>query len=88
MSARELKWNWDGTRDRETLIVRRMLYDNPKQVIEDYEEDYLKELFLKKLHLFDRINKNFWKLILKVSDEEVDRAAKENPRCGFRVWNL
>jgi len=84
----ELKWSWDGTRDRETLIVRRMLYDNPKQVIEDYGKDYLKKLFLEKIHLFDRVNENFWRVILKVSDEEIDRATKENPRLGCKIWNL
>jgi hypothetical protein len=73
----ELKGNWDRIKDRETLIIRRMLYDNPKQVLEDYENEYLKKLFLRKIHLFDRINRNFWKIILKVSDKEINRATKK-----------
>jgi len=85
---RELRWSWDGARDRETLIVRRMLHDDPKQVIKDYEIDFLRELYLKKLHLFDKINKNFWKLALKVSDEEIDRATDKNPRLSCKVWNV
>ena len=84
---REQKWSWDGARDRETLIVRRMERDDPKEVLKDYGRERLKEIFLKNLHRFDRINANFWKLILKVSDEEIDRAAKESPRFGIKIWD-
>jgi hypothetical protein len=73
--ARELKWSWDGAKDRETLIIRRMLYDDPIQVFKDYD-------------LFDKINRNFWKFILKITDEEIGKVARENPHLAFRFWDV
>jgi len=87
IEEREQRWNWDKTRDRTVLIVRRMQYDHPLEVLSDYGKEFLKEVFLKKYHMFDRLNRNFWRVILKVSDEELEEAVRDNPRLRIKIWN-
>ena len=84
---KELKYNWDGVNNRELLIIRRMLYDNPREVYWEYDRGFLKKLFLDNLHLFDKLNRNFWKLALKVSDEEFNRKAEVNFSLSCRIWD-
>ena len=84
---RELSWAWDKTEDRDTLILRRMLYDNPKEVLKDYGVEKLKEIFVEKYRQFDKRNRNFWKLILKVKDDEVEQSTERSLRGSDRLWN-
>ena len=88
IKRKELKYNWDRVNNRKMLIIRRMLYDNPREVYWEYDREFLKKLFLDNLHLFDKLNRNFWKLALKVSDEEFNRKAKENFRLSCKIWNF
>jgi hypothetical protein len=87
ISDKEAKYNWDRTQDRETLIIRRMLYDNPREVVKDYGIDYLKKLFTERLHLFDKLNINFWKIVLSVSDEEIEEIKRKNFRFRCQIWD-
>ena len=82
-----LKLNWDGVESRTELSIREMLYADPRDVLAKHEEEELKEIFLTYIHRFDKRNKSFWKLILEVSDEEYDRAIRENFREANKVWN-
>ncbi len=84
---KEFFWAWDRTEDRDTLILRRMLYDNPKEVLKDYGVEKLKEVFVEKYRQFDRRNRNFWKLILKVKDDELEQSAERSFRGPDRLWN-
>ena len=84
---KELPWAWDKAEDRDTLILRRMLYDNPKEVLEDYGVEKLKKIFIEKYRQFDKRNRNFWKLILKVKDGEVEQRTERSLRCSDRLWN-
>ena len=84
---KELSWAWDKAEDRDTLILRRMLYDNPKEVLKDYGVEKLKKIFIEKYRQFDKRNRNFWKLILKVKDDEVEQSAERSLRGSDRLWN-
>ncbi len=81
-----MKFDWNRCRSEKELAIRRMLWDDPVSVLRDYDRDYLRELFLGNLHRFDRVNLNFWKWCLKISDEEINRRAKENFRLACQIW--
>lgn len=83
---KELKYSWDGERSRDILIIRRMNWDDPVEVYRDYGKEKLKELYRGNLHLLDRVNRSFWKVILGISDEEYDRLTKENFRLRCQIW--
>ena len=87
LKEKELSYAWDGTKDRDTLIFRRMLYDNPKDVLKDYGEELLKKVFVGKYRQFDKRSRNFWKLILKVKDDEVEQNTKGSFESSNRLWN-
>ena len=84
---KELSWAWDKAEDRDTLILRRMLYDNPKEVLKDYGVEKLKKIFIEKCRQFDKRNRNFWKLILKVKDGELEQSTEGSLRGSDRLWN-
>ncbi|WP_068550315.1 hypothetical protein [Thermosulfidibacter takaii] len=86
-TPKELKFSWDKDLTKEKLIVRRMMSDHPKEVLKDYDKNFLKKIFLKNLHRLDKINRNFWKLILEVKESEFNEAAKRNLRMANRIWD-
>ena len=79
--------NWDGVKSDTELTIREMLYEDPRNVLAKYEEEELREIFLTYIHRFDKKNRSFWKLVLGVSDEEYDRAIRENFREANKVWD-
>ncbi len=79
--------NWDGVKSDTELTIREMLYEDPRDVLAKYEEEELREIFLTYIHRFDKKNKSFWKLVLGVSDEEYERAIRENFREANKVWD-
>ena len=80
------RFNWDHCNDELTILVRAMLYGDPCFLLRNFSKDYLKEIYLKKVHLFRGPNRAFWKLMLEVEDEELDRATKDNPREALQIW--
>ena len=68
----EALFNWDHSSNPEVLLVRKMLHgglSEIREVLEEHSRDRLKDLFLRKIHLFRRHNRSFWKLVLEVSDK-------------------
>ncbi len=84
---REQKWNWDRRKDRETLIVRRMERDDPRLVLKDYGKEFLKEVYIRNLHYLDKVSANFWKLVLGITDEEIDRTTEKSLRFSIKIWD-
>jgi len=81
-----MNFSWDGVRGEEELLIRRMLYDDPEKVIEDYDGNTLRDTFLKNIHRFDDRNRAFWKLVLRISDEEFEQAIASNFRESCKIW--
>ena len=79
--------NWDKVKSQKELLVREMLYEDPRSVVEKYNLRELKDIFLSNLHRFDRKNRAFWKFLLDVSDDEIARAIKENVREANGPWD-
>ncbi|AEH45598.1 hypothetical protein Thein_1740 [Thermodesulfatator indicus DSM 15286] len=88
MNEKQKKWNWDHCNDSEVLLVRRMLYDDPLELLKQYKKSTLKKTFLKNIHLFKRENFTFWKLILDVSDEEIKQRTKNSFRTSCEIWRF
>ncbi|OAQ19795.1 hypothetical protein TDIS_2110 [Thermosulfurimonas dismutans] len=80
------KFDWDKCGDPEVLLVREMLLSDPREVLRSYPRKRLREIFIRKIHLFRRENRTFWKLILDISDEELVKASTGNPRDSFTLW--
>lgn len=78
---------WDGARDRDTLIFRRMLYDHPALVLKDYSRRELKKILFERWHLFDELNLNFWKTVLEVRENEFRRKRRKDFRTAIRIWS-
>ena len=82
----KFNFNWDRCNNPEIILVRRMLYDDPHKVLSEFTKQELKKVFLKRIHLFRRHNRSFWKLILEVADDELEKAVAENFREAIKVW--
>ena len=80
-------YEWDGVRDEETVILRRMLYDLPEEVLKDYGREKLKQVFFRRWYQMDSRNLNFWRFILEIDDEEFNRKARKDFRTSCRIWN-
>ena len=78
---------WDGVKSDRELTIREMLYEDPRKVIKKHGRKNLRKVFLKYIHRFDKRNRSFWKLVLGVSDEEYERAIRENFREANKVWD-
>ncbi len=87
LEDKERKFAWDGQRSRSVLIARRMAFDDPVEVFRDYGEEVLKEVFFRHYYLLDRRSRNFWKIILEISDEEVEKRAKKSIRESSKIWD-
>ena len=87
MTKEMKKYLWDGAKDEDTLALRRMCYDSYENVLKDYSVEYLKEIYLKFYYQMDKRNKNFWKIILEISDEEIERKAKKSFREACKIWD-
>ncbi len=81
------KFLWDGAEDRETLIFRRLKYDDPIEVLKDYSIEELKAVFFKNWHNLDKKSFNFWKLVLEIDDEEFNRKAKKDFKTSIKLWS-
>jgi len=79
--------NWDNVKSEDVLVVREMLYENPKIVLKKYSKEKLKEIFLNYLHLFDKKNLNFWKLVLDIDDDLLNKKTKKSFRKDCSIWN-
>ena len=82
-----MNFAWDGTTSETEIIIRRMLYDDPRKVIRDYGKERLREIFLKYIHRFDRRNRSFWPVALRIEDEEIARASASNFREACKIWD-
>ncbi len=80
--------NWDRVKSEKELLIREMLYGNVEEVLKIHPKEELKRVFLENLHRFDPKNRAFWKLALEVSDEEIERRAKNSLREGNFLRNL
>lgn len=68
--------NWDGVKSEKELLIREMLYGNVEEILKKHSKEELKRVFLENLHRFDSKNIAFWRLILEVSDEEIEQRAR------------
>ncbi len=82
----KFNYSWDGEENPRVIIFRRMLYDSPKKVLEEYGKEKLREIFWEFWFQFDRRNLNFWKLVLEISDEEFKRKTKGSIRKAIKIW--
>jgi len=80
------KFRWDKVEGEEELLIRAMLYDDPIEVFKSVPRDKLKEIFLEKLHRFDKKNINFWKITLGITDEQIREYAEKNFRMGGKIF--
>lgn len=79
--------SWDGVKGDREILIRKMLYEDPRKVVKEYDKEVLRKTFLEFIHRFDRINRSFWSLILDISDEEIARASASNFREACRIWD-
>ena len=79
--------NWDNVKSEDILVVREMLYENPKIILKKYSKEKLKEIFLNYLHLFDKKNLNFWKLVLNIDNDLLNRKTEKSFRKDCQIWN-
>ncbi|GAB6887047.1 hypothetical protein JCM13304A_05450 [Desulfothermus okinawensis JCM 13304] len=85
-----IKYNffaWDKEENEETLLFRRMKWDDPRKILTEYSIDNLKDIFFKFYFRFDKKNIAFWKLILGITDEEVESITKGSFRRNCGIWN-
>lgn len=91
MDEKRKEYLWDGAKSEEILVYRRMCYDLCENVLRDYSREHLKEIYLKFYYQLDKRSRNFWKIILEIPDEEIEKKAKkisENPvKSGIIEFN-
>lgn len=77
-----MNFNWDGCAGFETLIRKMILGDlsDLRELFKDFGKEGLKKVFLENLHRFQGRERSFWKIVLEVSDEELEARARENFR--------
>ncbi|AWB10149.1 MAG: hypothetical protein C0173_01835 [Desulfurella sp.] len=80
-------YRWDGINSDQEILIRKMLYADPGDILSKYSEGILKDVFLRNIHRFKKKNRSFWKLILGVSDDEVDEAAAKCFRSSSELWD-
>ncbi len=83
---KEKRYAWDKEENREILILRRMMYDDPGEILHDYDRKLLKKIYIEQWFKMDRRNQSFWKFILEVDDNELDRDKKEL-RTSLEIWD-
>ena len=82
-----MKKNWDNVKSEDAIIIREMLYDDPKRVVKKYGKQRLKSILLENFFKFDRKNLNFWKLILNIDDNEFNSHTNKSFRANCKIWN-
>jgi len=88
IKKRELEYSWDGERRREVLIARRMNLDDPARVYRDYGREKLREVFRNQVTELDKLSRNYWKVILGISDEEFNELVGKGLGKDSRVVQL
>ncbi|ODN30118.1 hypothetical protein [Fervidobacterium thailandense] len=84
------KYSWDGVNGPE-VIIRIMNFgnfDEVKEILRTFGKEKLKELFLDNIHRFHGKERNFWKIVLEVSDIELERAIAKNLRESIEIRNF
>ncbi len=76
MKSEKEIYQWDNDLSEDTLIFRKLMWEDIKVVLKTYKKSVLKEVFLKYYFKFDKRNQNFWKLVLNITDDEVNKRAK------------
>lgn len=77
-----MNFSWDYCMGVET-IIRKMIMgnvDDLKWLLNEYNKGKLKEIFLNNLHRFYGKDRSFWKILLEVPDEEIERKSNESFR--------
>ncbi|QER41879.1 hypothetical protein F1847_03620 [Thermodesulfobacterium sp. TA1] len=87
MKGETKKYLWDDAKSKDTLAFRKMCFEPYEILLEAYPLEYLKELYFKFYYQLDKRNKNFWKIILGISDEEINQKAKKGFREACKIWN-
>lgn len=84
------KYSWDGISGPE-IVIRIMnfgTFDEVKEILRTYGKEKLKVLFLDNIHRFHGKERNFWKIVLGVSDSEIERAVAGNLRETIEIRNF
>ena len=76
MKTEKELYQWDNDVSEETLVFRKLMWEDIKVVLNSYKKSVLKEVFLKYYFKFDRRNQNFWKKILKVKEDEIKKRSE------------
>jgi hypothetical protein len=76
----KIRFDWDNEKNPEIILFRKMKWDDPLQLVSKYDQTFLRKVYLKYYYKLDKRNRNFWKLILEISDEEIN--TKANKRFG------
>lgn len=77
-----MNFSWDYCEGTET-VIRKMVLGNMndlKQLLNEHDKKELKKIFLNNIHRFHGKDRSFWKVLLEVSDEEVERKSNESFR--------
>lgn len=73
---------WDGCKGNES-IIRKMIFGNIediRELLKVYGKEKLRKIFLENIYRFNGRDKSFWKLILEVSDEQINLETKRSIR--------
>jgi len=81
------KYLWDGTKSKDVLVFRKMCGEPYETLLKEYPVEYLKDLYFKFYYQMDKRNRNFWKIILEISDDEIAREAKKSFREACKIWD-
>lgn len=67
-----LDFSFDEELSEEELLIRAMQLGNPIEICKIFSPQELKEVFLRNISRFHGKDKNFWKIVLEVSDGEIE----------------
>ncbi len=80
-------FKWDKINSKDKIILRKMLWENPKIILRNYSKEKLKQVFLEYYYLFDKKNLNFWKIILNIDEDEFIRKTEKSFRSNCKIWD-
>lgn len=68
-------FQWDNDKSEETAIFRALTWGDIKTVLKKHDKLTLKKIFLRYYFKFDKRNQNFWKIILEINENEINKRA-------------
>lgn len=84
---KSLNFAWDNCYGLE-IVIRKMIFgdlEDLRWLFTQLGKKELKNIFLDNLHRFRGKERTFWKLVLEVSDAEIEARASQNFRENTRL---